>query len=507
MLPKTTSPPTASKTPLPPSPPSTAKPFISGASSSATTSPPSASKTPLPPSPPSVAKPFLSSANSSTTISPPTASKPPSPPSVAKPFISRASSSTTTSPPTAASKKLAQPSPPSVTKPFISASASSKSQYPPAPPAETPKPAAPAPAPVAPPKKIQVRTQVTEMQTPGASSSRTTLEQIHRPFIHRSLGSEVWTPPQIAAARPPPAPPVRPADHEFGTPSAAEVKKADPLAKAPPSSTTTKSRSGQIEKSSSLTPPSLPLVVDTTRPRRMSDPVSPSPRSFAFADNVQTELKKAPDALPSILKKSRAPKTAKSKRVTIEEVSDEEDAEMSTFERLPVDSRFIFEPKPSVPPAMFSQIIDFSAEAAMPPTPAPRVPLPPTTTTATHLSENPPAISRGGFAGNDEKAAKDKHVRWTPSALGGADPSPRSSLVESDELRAALEALETNILAPQSVTSRKGPRSRTGSLVQPVTVGRKGKGKEKAVEQEMSEDELARFMMGAVADLKRGNTS
>ncbi|KAJ7487842.1 hypothetical protein FB451DRAFT_983394, partial [Mycena latifolia] len=130
----------------------------------------------------------------------------------------------------------------------------------------------------------------------------------------------------------------------------------------------------------------------------MSDPVSPSPRSFAFPDAVHVD-----DARQNILKKSEAAKPkakGKGKRVTIEEVSDEEDAEALAMERLPVDSKVIFEPKPSAPAGRFSQIFDFTPDAL------------------------DVAEGKGGNLSSEGKSAKEKHVRWTPSALGNA---PRSS--------------------------------------------------------------------------------
>lgn len=328
------------------------------------------------------------------------------------------------------------------------------------------------------------------MQTPGASSSRTTLEQMQRPFMHKSLGSDSWIAPQMGS-RPPPAASGGP----VWVSSSSAAKKVVDSAKVPlPSSN---SHSTQIEKSTSMPPPRLPLLAETIRPRRMSDPVSPSPRSFAFPDNVH-ELKPAADAAPSgILRKAKA-KQGKSKRVTIEEVSDEEDAD--TQERLPVDSKVIFEPKPSVPPTMFSHIIDFA-------------PTPPPATPSTIQSDgpsragNPPALAKesgGGFLTGDGKLAKEKHVRWTPSTLGnGGGLAPRSSLVENEELRVALEALETNVLSPPPPSgAKKGPRSRASSLLQSGTVDRKGKGKgkERAVEPE-PDDDFTRYLKEATQDL------
>jgi hypothetical protein len=150
---------------------------------------------------------------------------------------------------------------------------------------------------------------------------------------------------------------------------------------------------------------------------------------------------------------------------------------------------------------MFSHIIDFA-------------PTPPPATPSTIQSDgpsragNPPALAKesgGGFLTGDGKLAKEKHVRWTPSTLGnGAGGlAPRSSLVENEELRVALEALETNVLSPPPPSgAKKGPRSRASSLLQSGTVDRKGKGKgkERAVEPE-PDDDFTRYLKEATQDL------
>ncbi|KAJ6484404.1 hypothetical protein C8R47DRAFT_1131286 [Mycena vitilis] len=436
-------------------PPTVKKAVISSASSSASKapSPPAASKAPSPPAASKVTSPPAASAVSSA----PAPTKVPSPP------VSKGQGP---APPKRQPAVPSKPSPP----------ASVKAQSPPAPPAETPKPPKPSEpvksASTLPQKKSQAH--AVEIETPGASSSRTTLEQMQRPFMHKSLGSDSWVAPQRSDpwsapqmdSRPPPAPPGGP----VWVSSSSAAKKFDTLKAAPLSAA---SHSAQIEKSTSMPTARLPALA---RPRRMSDPVSPSPRSFAFPDGVQADVKSVPGGPPSIMKKGKG--KAKAKRVTIEEISDEEDAD--TQERLPVDSKIIFEPKPSVPPAVFSQIIDFA------PTPSPAAPAaiqldepsrPGNTRVASKESDG-----QSGFLAGDGKFAKDKHVRWTPSTVGSGPP--QSSLVENVDLRAALEALETNVLSPPTgAPAKKGARSRAGSLLQSGTTptsGRKGKGKERA---------------------------
>ncbi|KAJ7637256.1 hypothetical protein DFH06DRAFT_1219235 [Mycena polygramma] len=446
-------------TPTGPSP-AAKKSVISSASSSASKapSPPTASKGPSPPA-------------ASKVPTPPAASKVPSPPA-ASTVSSPPAPSKVPSPPVTKGQGLAQPKrQPAPSKP--SPPTSVKAQSPPAPPAETPKPPKPSEpvksASTLPQKKPQA--QAVEIETPGASSSRTTLEQMQRPFMHKSLGSDSWVASQRSDAwsapqmdsRPPPAPPGGP----VWVSSSSAAKKFDTL-KAAPLSTT--SHSAQIEKSTSMPTARLPALA---RPRRMSDPVSPSPRSFAFPDGVQADVKPVPGGPPSIMKKGKG--KAKAKRVTIEEISDEEDAD--TQERLPIDSKIIFEPKPSVPPAVFSQIIDFAPTP--PPAASATIPLDEPSRPGNPRVASKESDGQGGFLTGDGKLAKDKHVRWTPSTVGSGPP--QSSLGENVDLRAALEALETNVLSPPNgAPGKKGARSRAGSLLQSTTTGRKGKGKERA---------------------------
>ncbi|KAJ7788402.1 hypothetical protein B0H14DRAFT_2948834 [Mycena olivaceomarginata] len=411
---------------------------------------PSAASTLFSSLPPTVTKVGVSSASATSSKAKgpsPATSKAPSPPVVSK-----------SQPPPAPPKRQSPPS--NSQPPPTSAKA-------PSPAAHTPKPTAPVVS--APPQKKTTR--VVEIQTPGASSSRTTLEQVQRPFIHKSLGSN-------ASFGAPPPPAAAPGREIWVSSSSAAAKKVD-TGKAVSSS------SSSHEKSTSV---SVPPLAETIRSRRMSDPVSPSPRIFALPDDVQ-ELKPAAD-VPSRMTKKGKGKQAKAKRVTIEEVSDEEDAD--TLERLPVDSKYIFEPKPSVPPTMFSEILDFA------PTPPP---VPPSTTLQSDSSSrvgHPPAPSRE--SDGRSLTGDGKHVRWTPSAPGNAAPTSRSSLAENNELRTALEALETNVLSPPPSGTKKGARNRASSLLQSATTGnRKGKGKERAVEP-AADDEFARYLKGATLD-------
>ncbi|KAK7019116.1 hypothetical protein R3P38DRAFT_2981024 [Favolaschia claudopus] len=310
-----------------------------------------------------------------------------------------------------------------------------------------------------------------DIQTPGASSSRTTLEQIPRPFMHKSLGSD----PRVGP--PPPVPPGGGVWVSSSSAAAAAKKMEAAKASAAPATTATtntSTASAQIDKATT-NPVRLPAIAETARARRMSDPVPPSPRSFAFPPNVQGPGKAVVESLPNVTKKPSKGKQVKATRVTVEEVSDEED-NADTMETLPIDSRYIFEPKPSVPTTMFSPIIDFE------PTPSSTAP-PPTSIQSDKSSKSgdPRALSsesdgpgKGASATSDGKLGKDKHARWTPGTSSGENSTTRSSATGKNELQAALDASET----PSSGGTKKGLRSRAGSVLQPpATVDRKGKGR------------------------------
>ncbi|KAJ7151226.1 hypothetical protein C8R46DRAFT_1358112 [Mycena filopes] len=408
--------------------------------------------------PPTATKQPVSSASKAKTASVPAKSKGPSPPVTSKASATTAAVKTQPSPPS----KTQAPSPPSV-----------KTHSPPAPPVETPKPTPPVSA--LPQKKARAAATVDMpiIQTPGASSSRTTLEQIQRPFMHKSLGhdAEGWVDP---GARPfngcIPHPTVPGRGTKWVSSSSAAAGKVSSASASSMSTSSVSSASSQIEKTISMPQPRLPQLA-TTRARRMSDPISPSPRGFAFAEGVQDTVP-APGILKAANASAKGKGKGKGKRVTIEEVSDEEEAD--ELERLPVDSKVIFEPKPSVPQTMFSSIIDFA--------PQPRSAL-----------------------ASDDGRGEAKHVRWTPSTVGGANPAAaRASGMENVAVEVAPQA---------AVAGKKGQRSRASSLLQTSAVGagagvdRKGKGKERAVPQPQAEgddEEFARFMMGATQNLAQG---
>ncbi|THV03932.1 hypothetical protein K435DRAFT_851319 [Dendrothele bispora CBS 962.96] len=130
-----------------------------------------------------------------------------------------------------------------------------------------------------------------------------------------------------------------------------------------------------IEKSvsnSSSQTKTRPVPIEVKRARRLSEPPSPSPRSFEFPSNVTAGSSRAVEVKreseqSGILKKqvenAKPAKGAKPKKVTIEEIEDDDVVE--EVDHLPTDSRYIMEPvqpKPVVPPAMFSQIFEYDGE-------------------------------------------------------------------------------------------------------------------------------------------------
>ncbi|KAJ7579045.1 hypothetical protein C8J56DRAFT_834759 [Mycena floridula] len=250
--------------------------------------------------------------------------------------------------------------------------------------------------------------------TLGATSSRTTLDQ-----MRMSEKPQVWRPPVSASAsvqtqqRPPTVAP----QHEIWLPgkqseTGSRMRTMSGVSRRPDLPVPVPSP--QIKKVQSM--PQERAESHGARNRRMSDPVSPGPRTLNFED--------IPSAPAGILKKGKASVKGKGKRVTVEEIPDEESV---PFERLPSNSAYIMEPRPVMAPAMFDDIFNYDESYA-----AKMVP---------------------GW--EELMAEKTKHVRWTPSVTGGSDtssitqwPAPASrkgkaKTVENDDLsRFAQEAMD-----------------------------------------------------------------
>jgi hypothetical protein len=179
-------------------------------------------------------------------------------------------------------------------------------------------------------------------------------------FGQRAANPNMWTPSEVPDSALPASklvpPQSRPNEDKFwtpggGAPSMSQHQSWDPL-------------SSQLDKSYA-TPSQHQHVSDAQRSRQISDPVSTNSRGFG----TQTlEVDKRQIFLPtSIMKGSKAKKPVKGKRVTMEEVPDEEgpDGRKAPDAKLPSNSRVILdivEPKPSVPSTMFTNIFQYGED-------------------------------------------------------------------------------------------------------------------------------------------------
>jgi hypothetical protein len=219
-------------------------------------------------------------------------------------------------------------------------------------------------------------------------------------------------------------------DREYWTPNAPSI--AQPMSTNaaggqqvwnPPSM----SRSPPIEKTTSMP---FSHLASSQRLRRSSDPVSPSPRGFeppAITNKIPTSN--------NTPKMSKAKRKANAKRVTIEEVSDEEGdgGPKDWNEKLPLNSRTILEPKPSVPSGMFNNIFEYGVEDDEREDEMSSSSFAPTPSTAATSPDDIPPIDEGWITKRlqQEKLAatadfKAKHVRWNPQTkhnLFGEDSS------------------------------------------------------------------------------------
>ncbi|EEB97445.1 hypothetical protein MPER_03236 [Moniliophthora perniciosa FA553] len=205
----------------------------------------------------------------------------------------------------------------------------------------------------------------------------------------------------------------------------------------------------------------------------MSDPVSPSPRSFDFPNGkIPSKADPVPVPVPSgILKKTSggsslsktaAPKkssSGKGKKVTIEEIVDEQEEREEKVEHLPTDSRYIMEPKPVVASGMFNSIFDYEElektktkererEGAKKVKGKESVPL----TSVSHVQSNqmwvPPPSSQLQQQAPVQKTVQfpqeeERHVRWTPNvAMLGEDSLAPGLAPERDTFLSGLDSLQ-----------------------------------------------------------------
>lgn len=208
-----------------------------------------------------------------------------------------------------------------------------------------------------------------------------------------------------------------------------------------------RTRSPHIEKSSSMAVPNG-RSQETNRVRRMSDPVSPSPRlEFAnLPDGDQQEF-----VPTSILKGAKSKQSStKNKKVTIEEIPDDEG---SPDVKLPPDSRYVLdivEPKPSVPSNMYTRFFDFEGGeddtelSSFAPTPSTAPTSPPNEIPSLDDDELMEEIKSGGWenllAGSSSNLTQNaKHTRWTADSFESNSPS--SQTFDSAKLLSALQSV------------------------------------------------------------------
>ena len=257
-------------------------------------------------------------------------------------------------------------------------------------------------------------------------------------------------------------------------------------------------QSPHIEKATSMAVPNG-RTQEANRVRRMSDPVSPSPR-LEFANLPDGDRQ---EFVPtSILKGTKSKQSsAKNKKVTIEEIPDDEG---STDVKLPSNSRYVLdivEPKPSVPSNMYTRFFDFeagedddteSSSFAMTPSTAPTSP--PGEIPSLDDDELMEEIKSGGWekllTDNPSKLPQNaKHARWTTDSRTSDSPSLQT--FDSAKLLSALESvngglsMENNDASPKPVPSNPSVpniKDNKDAIVKP-TKEAKGKAKGKGADK------------------------
>ena len=232
-----------------------------------------------------------------------------------------------------------------------------------------------------------------------------------------------------------------------------------------------------MEKSSSMAT-SNSRSQDANRVRRVSDPVSPSPR-LEFSDLPDATDRY--DFVPASILKGKSKQPPTKKKVTIEEVPDDE-GRMGPDEKLPTNSRYVLdiaEPKPSVPPNLYTRFFDFEAEedeaegddtelSSLAPTPSTAPTSPPgEIPTLDEDDELMAEIQNGGWenllAGNPSKPTKSaKHPQWPPP---GSFTNGTSQALDSAKLLSALQSVNGS---PSVEEKTDVPPKPAASVVPPV---------------------------------------
>ncbi|KAI3621631.1 hypothetical protein WG66_009453 [Moniliophthora roreri] len=366
------------------------------------------------------------------------------------------------------------------------------------PPATKPAATLPLPTPI-----MQTQTLAPPMPIPSSSSGQSTSSKTAKPQVL----TQTQTQTQMYHSQPAPQPqsqpqpvsvPVSapPADihHQRWIPPTTETKRPQPARTVTePPSKLKKSQTLPQTQTQEGVKPAVPAPPPTTtntevlprRSRRMSDPVSPSPRSFDYPNGKvpgKATADPGPVPVPSgILKKpstsgsgsgsssskvtAKKSSSAKGKKVTIEEIKDEQEEKEEKTEHLPTDSRYIMEPKPVVASGMFNSIFDYEGELektkAKEKESAKKAKgkesvLLTSTSSVSHAQSNqmwiPPQSSQPQQQQQQQAPVQktvqfpqeeERHVRWTPNvAMLGEDSLAPGSAPERDTFLSGLDTLQ-----------------------------------------------------------------
>jgi hypothetical protein len=162
------------------------------------------------------------------------------------------------------------------------------------------------------------------------------------------------------------------------------------------------------------------------------------------------------DFVPTSILKGKSKQPPTKKKVTIEEVPDEEER-MSSDAKLPTNSRYLLdiaEPKPSVPPNLYTRFFDFEGEedeaeeddtelSSLAPTPSTAPTSPPGEIPTLDDDELMAEIQNGGWenllASSPSKPTKNaNHAQWPPA---GSLANGSSQTLDSAKLVSALQSV------------------------------------------------------------------
>ncbi|KAF8157091.1 hypothetical protein B0H34DRAFT_486251 [Crassisporium funariophilum] len=255
----------------------------------------------------------------------------------------------------------------------------------------------------------------------------------------------------------------------------------------------TGARPTQVEKTAAMPVKQQPPSLAAQRLRGNSEIASssPAPRILGTKGVPAAQPQAIPS--PSNAKKTRAKKNGKGKRVTIEDVPDEESDNVDV---LPIDSKTIFEekvilePKPSVAPGLFHSIIDYEdgdedetggSSSSFAPTPSTAPSSPPDDIFGDQARLAAAIRELQGPVGGNLTAANAKHKRWTPAADGG-------------------DAQGSTFFSPMSRLQGKASTPQVPIWGQPNPSKDQGKGK---MSETNGTDEMSKFANQTIQGLKR----